>query len=471
MLFNSYIFVLLFLPLSTAGWFALNKFRQYRLASAFMLCMSLWFYAYFNIKYLPIIVVSILVNYVFYRAFKWRDSEKAPDGLTGWPRKLILLLSIVFNLGILFYFKYFGFFVDNINSIFGTSIVVRRLVLPLGVSFFTFQQMTFVIDSYDIAKAPDYDFLNYALFVTYFPQLIAGPIVTHEELVPQLQDIEKRKFNSENTSRGLLHFSLGLAKKVLIADVVGAVVDTYYAKVETLDTRTAAIIMLAYTIQLYFDFSGYSDMAMGLGRMINVELPVNFNSPYSIKSPTISDYWNRNHITLTRFFTKYVYIPLGGSRKGKLRMYLNTMAVFLLSGLWHGADWSFVIWGGIHGAMICLNKLFKKQVEKIPKLICWAMTFAFHVFTLTLFRAESMSKALLFYKRFFAGFTGSTLEMSRNFKIAFVVGFVLLVLGVNAKDIADRFRPKFIYSVITVALLVACILSFQEVSTFLYFNF
>lgn len=335
MLFNSYIFVLLFLPMTVTGWFLLNQIKQYNIANYFLLGMSLWFYGWFNPKYLPIILISILGNFILSRVLLVQGKRIA--------RKVFLGLGVVLNLGCLFYYKYYDFFISNVNAVFKTDIALHRLVLPLGISFFTFQQLAFVIDSYK-RETPKYDFISYALFVTYFPQLIAGPIVNHDELVPQFQDKRKRTVNWENIARGYYLFALGLSKKVLLADVFGNAVNWGYSNLDGLTTSSTIIIVLSYTLQIYFDFSGYCDMAIGIGRMMNIELPINFNSPY--KATTISEFWKRWHMTLTRFFTRYVYIPLGGNRKGKIRTYINTMIVFLLSGLWHGASWTFVLWGG-----------------------------------------------------------------------------------------------------------------------------
>jgi alginate O-acetyltransferase complex protein AlgI len=260
--------------------------------------MSLYFYGYFNPKYLWIILISILFNFAVYRILG-RISLSA-------SRKIFLVLAVLFNLGILFYFKYFDFYLENVNALFRTNFVLKKLVLPLGISFFTFQQLSFVIDAYK-GKVPKYDLICYASFVTFFPQLIAGPIVTHDELVPQFFNHDKKAFSWEHFSQGVYLFQIGLSKKVLIADVFGNAVNWGFSNIDKLDSTNAILTVLAYTIQIYFDFSGYCDMASGVGRMMNLELPVNFDSPY--KALTIIEFWERWHITLTRFFTRYIYIP------------------------------------------------------------------------------------------------------------------------------------------------------------------
>lgn len=323
MLFNSYIFILLFLPVTLIGYYIFNKFKKYKLAKTFLLVMSIWFYAYFNITYLPIIITSIIFNFMIYKGMQKDKLNK----------KILLIIGIIFNIGMLIYFKYFDFFIENINVLFKTDFALKHILLPLGISFFTFQQVSFVIDSYK-QEVPSYKILDYALFVTFFPQLIAGPIVSHDEIVPQFEDLQNKKLNFDNFAKGIYAFTLGLAKKVLIADMFGKIVNYGFINAGGLNTTNAILVMLAYTFQIYFDFSGYCDMATGIGLMFNIKLPMNFNSPY--KSLNIIEFWKKWHITLTRFFTKYVYIPLGGSKKGTARTYANIFIIFFLSGIWHG---------------------------------------------------------------------------------------------------------------------------------------
>lgn len=340
MLFNSYIFVLLFLPLCLVGWFSLNRLPSRKPALLFLLGMSLWFYGYFNPKYIPIILCSIGGNYLLSRLMQKAAASENVQQRTAPPRKTILLaLGLLANIGVLFYYKYMNFFLTEAGSILGETFTLHTIVLPLGISFFTFQQISFLVDNWR-GETEEYSLLEYACFVAYFPQLIAGPIVTHDELIPQLRAPENRRLNWDNLARGLYLFSLGLGKKVLLADLFGNVANVGFNGVDALDSTGALVSMLAYTLQIYLDFSGYCDMALGIGKMMNIDLPGNFDSPY--KALDIQDFWDRWHKTLTRFLTRYVYIPLGGSRKGKLRTYINVMLVFLISGLWHGAGMSFL---------------------------------------------------------------------------------------------------------------------------------
>lgn len=366
MLFNSYVFILLFLPLTLLGYFGLNHFQKYRIANIWLILMSLWFYGYFNPKYLILIGGSILVNYSISKAINNSNNASAQRGL--------LTAGIIINLASIFYFKYFDFFIQNVNILFQQSFELQNIVLPLGISFFTFQQISYLVDSYR-GETKEYSFLEYALFVSFFPQLVAGPIVLHNEMIPQFRDPARRRANAENFGKGIYIFAIGLFKKILIADTFGKAVAWGFSSVSELTSLEAFLVSLSYTFQLYFDFSGYCDMAIGIGNMFNVQLPINFNSPY--KAVSIIDFWDRWHTSLTRFLRQYVYFPLGGSRKGKLRTYVNIMIVFLISGLWHGANWTFVLWGGIHGTANCLNRFGKKIWNKLGIVTQWVLTFMF----------------------------------------------------------------------------------------------
>lgn len=489
MLFNSYIFILAFLPFTLVLYFLLNKMKRYQMASGALLIMSLVFYGYFNVDYLVIIIGSIILNYLIDMAFR-RISTPV------W-RKSLLILALVGNLGVLFYFKYFGFFVENINLLFNLSFNVEKVLLPLGISFFTFQQLSFVIDSYK-GTVPKYDFLNYALFVTFFPQLIAGPIVLHSEVIPQFQDENKRKFNWENFAKGITAFAYGLGKKVLIADVFGQIVEFGFSNIEGLGTINAILVMLSYTIQIYFDFSGYCDMATGIGLMFNIEIPMNFNSPY--KALTIDEFWKRWHITLTRFFRTYVYFPLGGSRKGKVRTYINLFVVFLVSGLWHGANWTFIFWGMLHGIALVINRMFREKINKLHPALSWLMTFAFVNIAWIYFRADSIAQANSLVKEILIfeipsvhweitdilmipeiRFGADIISYFIPYMVAYVekeivpTAFLLIIFAIlgmkNTNEKIRDFKPNFKTGMVTMMLLLLSIISLSGVSTFLYFNF
>ena len=497
MTFNSYIFVLAFLPLCLFGYFALNHFKLYRLGLVFLIGMSLWFYGYFNPKYLPIICSSVLINYIAYRALR-RMGGTDENSRRLWKRKAVLWIALIFNLGMLGYFKYTDFFIENINKVFHADFPLRHILLPLGISFFTFQQISFIVDVYmDREGSIEYNFVEYAAYVTYFPQLVAGPIVTHDLLVPQMQDKRLKSLNPENLSRGIALFTLGLAKKVLLADVFGNLVTLGYQDVNALNSTTALLTILGYVFQLYFDFSGYSDMAIGLGWMMNIDLPVNFNSPY--KSKSVTEFWTRWHMTLTAFLTKYVYFPLGGSRKGTLRTYLNIMIVFLLSGFWHGAGWTYIVWGLMHGLAQVLERLLKKLWSKLNPVFSWVLFFSFFVISLIYFRSATVAEANLFASRIFQlNFGPVSGEMAEVFlqtewrlltgimpyasgiaaqfpniylALYFIFAFAVVLALPNAKYFAEKYAKKTWSSFLIAGLLVWCIFSFTGVSTFLYFNF
>ncbi|ERT66522.1 alginate O-acetyltransferase AlgI domain protein [Cetobacterium somerae ATCC BAA-474] len=305
----------------------LNNFKQEKLSKIWLVGMSLYFYAYFNTSYLYLIILSIGINYYI-------GNNLSKNNVRGWGSKYFFLAGILFNIGMLFYFKYYDFFLNNINAIFSADFTLLKLILPLGISFFTFQQLSYLVDSYK-GKGKTYDFLSYCLFVTFFPQLIAGPIVLPSEMLPQFEDHKNKVVNYENLNRGLYLFSIGLAKKVLIADSISPFADAGFDKMVSLTFIEAWLTSISYTMQLYFDFSGYCDMAMGIALMFNIILPLNFNSPY--KATNIQDFWKRWHMTLGRFLTNYLYIPLGGNRNGEGKTLRNLLIVFLVSGIWHGA--------------------------------------------------------------------------------------------------------------------------------------
>ncbi|MBD5520621.1 MAG: MBOAT family protein [Lachnospiraceae bacterium] len=502
MLFNSFIFIFIFLPITLIGWYILNKYKHSELAKTFLAGMSLWFYGYFNFYYLAIIIVSIIINYLLSFALTFAEDKT-------WEKNASragLLTGISFNLGLLFYFKYYDFFIENINYAFHTNFNLKHILLPLGISFFTFQQLSFIIDRC-LGRAEHYSFINYVTFVTFFPQLIAGPIVLYKEIIPQFENADNRKFNAANFSEGIVLFVLGLGKKVLIADVFGLVVNYGFAQTYSLDTVSTILVILSYTFEIYFDFSGYSDMAMGLGRMFNIIIPVNFNSPY--RACSVKELWQRWHITLSRFFITYVYIPLGGSKKGKLRTIINTIIIFFLSGLWHGAAWTYIAWGTMQGLLVAWDNLgivgIKGKEEKIPSKfhipawLGWFLTFSFFNLSLFFFRSESMAGAVQMFKNLFAfNYTGKMFEVAAAMDISEfyvvrealsiaapdVVKYAYLLLLIvylavsfflifrkNALEIATdgKFGPVKCWAVSII--FVWCVISLSQVSTFLYFNF
>ena len=488
MLFNSYIFIFLFFPLVVLGYYAFHHFGKPKMALGYLLCMSMWFYGYNSIKYLFILIASVILNYLLVELLDRTDRLLY--------RRLLLIAGIGVNIGILFYYKYYDFFIENVNKWFKTDYALLRLMLPLGISFYTFQQLSYVVDSYR-RECEKYGFLEYAAYVIFFPQLIAGPIVYHDELIPQLRDERNHRINYENLSKGLYAFSLGLAKKVLVADTLSKIVTLGYDDIQHIYTVTVVIVAICYSLQIYFDFSGYCDMAYGIGYLFNIKLPVNFNSPY--KAISVTDFWDRWHMTLTRFFTKYVYIPLGGSRKGKIRTYVNVMIVFVVSGVWHGANWTYILWGIWNGVANVVDKLVGRFFEWVPKIIRRIVMFALATYAWALFRSESISSAkklLRHLKRFRGGrvyqpiietFNNIT-EMRILYRLGFgsfidrypllplVVFILLLILACFfMKNTQEKVEESGKYGkrrlVVTVALLFWSVMSLSDVSEFLYFNF
>lgn len=398
MLFNSYIFVFLFLPFTLFVFFNLGRQRYYHAAIVWLTATSLFFYGWWNSNYLFLILISILFNYTVGSFLSGNVSTALISA------KALFVLGIVFNLALLGYFKYTIFFVNNLNYLTGTHIQIEKIVLPLGISFFTFQQIAYLADAYK-GETGKYRFLHYCLFVSFFPQLIAGPIVHHKEIMPQFSREDIYHLNYEHLAVGLTIFSIGLFKKVMIADTAAVYATPVFnaaASGSPLFFADAWRGALAYTFQLYFDFSGYSDMAVGLGRMMGITLPVNFNSPY--KAINIIDFWRRWHITLSHFLRDYLYIPLGGNRKGGLRRYINLMITMFLGGLWHGAGWTFVIWGILHGVYLVINNLWislRHLWIKGNKKSGWAKLFLSRILTFlavvvawVFFRAENVEVAI-----------------------------------------------------------------------------
>lgn len=485
--FNSYIFILLFLPITVIGYYLLNHAKKYQTAMCFLTGMSLWFYGYFNSKYLLLLIISMGINYLLTMGL-FRADKKA-------IRKTLFLGGMAFNIGLLLYLKYYNFFIENINAAFGSDFLLHQLWLPLGISFFTFQQIAYVFDCYQ-RKIPKDSFLNYAAYLTFFPKLTQGPITLPEDLIPQFKDNSKKKINYDNLMKGMYSFSLGLAKKVLLADTIAKFANAGFSDLAGLDSTNAIIAMLCYSLQIYFDFSGYCDMANGIAYLFNIELPINFNSPY--QSVSIAQFWERWHITLTKFFTRYLYIPLGGNRKGKLRTYINTLIVFLVSGFWHGANWTFLLWGAINGIFVVIDKAGKKIEDKIPRILRIAVTFAITTFLWTIFRSDTVTAAFSMIGKAFTGQFGAispiyTDIMNELIEIRILCRFGLqgvvdamttlpfllfmtaTLFGVwfmkNTQEKVRAWIPSYHKLAAMVILLTWSIVSLSEISEFIYISF
>lgn len=447
MLFNSLEFIFLFLPVTLLLFFQMGGRGYQKGAIVTLVAASLFFYGYWNPSYLALLIFSILFNYGV-------GSLLSAEGTAFRSKKLLLTLGIGVNIALIGYFKYANFFIDTVNSLLDTSFNLNKIILPLAISFFTFQQIAYLVDAYR-GETKEYSFLNYCLFVTFFPQLIAGPIVHHKEVMYQFADKSTYRFNPENLAVGLTMFLLGLYKKVLIADRIAAYATPVFnaavagRELTFYDAWSGALF---YAFQLYFDFSGYSDMAIGAARMFGIKLPINFHSPY--KATNIIDFWRRWHMTLSRFLRDYLYIPLGGNRLGEMRRYINLMITMLLGGLWHGAGWTFVFWGGLHGVYLVINNkwrfLRKKLGQDLQKSQWWSrgigciLTFLAVVVAWVFFRAENMHAAMLMLQSMFGanGFSLSASVVEQRRKLLVLVILSLFVwLAPNTQVWMMRYNP------------------------------
>ncbi len=471
MLFCSYEFVFLFLPIVMVGYFLIANRTRVMWARTWLVAASLLFYGWFKPWYLLIIVSSILVNYAcVYMLERLKLSQ---------PKRLVMMWAgIIFDLGLLGYFKYSMFVLANINLALNTHFPIFVIVLPLGISFFTFQQISCLVDLYKSRDEPRYTLLNYSLFVTFFPQLVAGPIVHHHDMMPQFDLPEGGKPNYLNLSAGLHLFAVGLFKKLVIADFLGAWarngMDTW-EKLPELTFWQAWFSVLAYVFQLYFDFSAYSDMAIGLGRMFNIHLPLNFNSPY--RSCSIQEFWRRWHMTLGNFLMHYVYFPLGGSRKGETRACVNLFVVFLVCGIWHAANWPFVVFGALHGLAMVANRCWSRLGLVLPKVLGWTLTFAFIVVTYVLVRCTEMARVFRIWRGMFSlpelnWKSVTAIAQPVDMPWLYLLGALLLVLCFPNSSVRNKhFQPTLANGLATVTLLVVAVLHMSRISPFLYFNF
>jgi alginate O-acetyltransferase complex protein AlgI len=507
MLFNSFGFIFLYLPITFFLFFFVAK-KSHFLAALWLAVASLVFYGLWNPKFTFLLLASIVFNYSI--GYLIGHAQKNPQ-----RSKNFLIMGISINLALLIFFKYTNFFIATVNDLGNFSLPLTHIILPLGISFFTFTQIAFLVDVHKgIAK--EYNFIHYVLFVTYFPHLIAGPILHHKQMMPQFDLKTTYRLSLDNVGIGLTIFAVGLAKKVLLADNIAPFANTIFKSVhggtepQFIAAWTGA---LAYTFQLYFDFSGYSDMAVGLARMFNVNLPLNFNSPY--KAWNIIEFWRRWHMTLSQFLRDYLYIPLGGNRLGPIRRYLNLFITMLLGGLWHGASWTFVVWGGLHGIFLAINHGWQalklklgfyphKDASLLQRAVNVTLTFVVVVIAWVFFRADNITTALHMLKGM-TGLNGFSLaptlqnklnflqsfgvtfkgflypvSMSVYFKdiVLFFVLFCITFLMPNAQEIVLQdhkssitWRPTMLWALTIGILLAICILSFENISEFLYFQF
>ena len=466
MLFNSYEFIFAFLPITFFIYFYLNHKRLTIASKGFLVFSSLFFYSWWNIAYLPLILISMLFNYLIGNSL----NKEIVENKKSFSKKSILIFGIVCNIALLAYFKYADFFIENFNFAIGTNVNLLHLVLPLAISFFTFQQVAYLVDSYR-GETKEYDFLNYALFVTFFPQLIAGPIVHHKEMMPQFANNRNMVKNYRNIALGLFIFSIGLFKKVVIADTFAVWATAGFDTATTLNLFEAWATSLSYTFQLYFDFSGYTDMAIGISLLFNIKLPINFNSPY--KATNIQDFWRRWHITLSRFLRDYIYIPLGGNKKGSFRTYSNLLATFVIGGFWHGAGWTFLFWGFLHGIALVIHRLWSNLGFKMWTWLAWLITFNFVNIAWVFFRAKEWDDAVKVLGGMVGLYSSSINIFSGDIKllIFLLIGMILVLFFKNSMKKLEDFQYNLKNMIIIILLFTYSILSFNKISEFLYFNF
>lgn len=478
MLFSSYEFLLVFLPVVLIIYFGIARFVSRTVQHTFLILASLYFYAYADINFLWIILGSVVVNFACAKLIAPLENSI--------KRKFIFVFSILANIGLLGYYKYYNFFLDNVNFVFDTHFTLKYIILPIGISFYTFQQIAYQISVWKREETVP-RFLDYMLFISYFPQLVAGPIVFYQDVMHQYQDDKNRFFNAENFSKGLFIFCIGIFKKAVLADNMDMIVNNAYDYgVHGLSFGGAWVASLGYTMQIFFDFSGYSDMAIGLGQMMNIKLPVNFYSPYKAKS--ITEFWQRWHITLGRSLAVLIYFPLGGNRKGYARTCVNLFLVFLVSGIWHGAAWTFIWWGIAHGVVRIFEKIFNTKLEKIPTFIRIFFTFMFVNAAWVLFRIPSIDNALIVLRKMFIpenfSFAGigqfatdgiltypDIVQVAYVFTLLAIMMLISFALPKNSIDLYNGFKPKVKYAIGASILLCISIIHLSKAGAFIYFNF
>jgi len=479
MIFNSLQFILVFLPISILIYFLIDKVDKSDkriLKKMYLICISLFFCGYVNKKYITIIILSIIINFAIGKfIIKFNKLKSA--------KKILVIIGLIFNIGLLGYFKYYNFFIENINSIFKNDLGLIKIMLPLGISFFTFQQIAFLIDNYR-NEMIHYNFMDYCLSIVFFPKLAEGPIMTSNEFISKLNHSIREKIDYDNMNKGLYMFAIGLGKKIFIADMIGRFADVGFG-ISNLSFCDAWLTSLAYTFQLYFDFSGYCDMAVGIALMINIKLPINFNSPY--KSTDIQMFWRTWHITLGKFLTKYLYIPLGGNRCGKYRTYLNIFIIFLVSGIWHGAGWTFIIWGMLHGTASIINRIWTSRGKKLNKYLAIFITFNCVNIFWVVFRSKNISDALNILRSMF-DFTSITKLMSSDYieqieslgtieiKSLLYILLIAIVITFLCKNSLNRVENMKFNLVTTVQIVLSIVFAIfvicsSQTITSLYFNF
>lgn len=480
MYFNSIIYMVIFLPIVVIVYFLLNKKHLVVASKIWLIVASMFFYAWWNVAYLPLLILIVSCNYAFFKLVKKlqnNDNKKA---------KTMLILGIIFNILVLGYFKYTNFFIETINLLFKQNLLYLNIFLPLAISFHTFQQIAFLVDSYK-DKSISYSFIDYCLFVMFFPQLIVGPIVKHSEMIGQFNNLRTKLFNHKNFIIGLSMFLIGFYKKTLIVSPLYSTIDLNLPMIGQFSTLESWIFWLVEAMHNYLDFSSYMDMALGSALIFNIKLPINFNSPFH--SANIAEFWKRWHITLARFLKEYIYIPLGGSRKGEARSNLNVFLTFLIGGLWHGAYFGAVIWGIYHGLGIIIYRFWRKLNISIPNFFAMCITITFVGSAGVLLRLNDLNKVWHFFASMFnpsnlilPSFEAKNLIFNTSnglhswpiISLGIVSMMLLLTFtkkSVEAYDVVKNIKPCYAHVFILALFIVGIIYIYNPPTGFLYYNF
>lgn len=473
MVFCSHVFIFAFFPVVFIGYWLTARFLPKTASKVWMVAASLCFYAKGDPKFVPLLAFTTVFNYWIVRQLTVKPKGSSVS-------KFYLGLGIIENLGFLFYFKYTNFFIDTINRVLGTNISQQNIPLPLGISFYTFLILSCVVDTYRGNTEVD-SFLDFAMFVTFFPHLIVGPISHHNDVVTQFCEGDFYRINGSNIMQGILLFSIGCAKKIIIANPLIAHAQNFYNVMGTGNFFEAWSGVIAYTFAYYFDFSGYTDMAQGLGLFFNVRLPFNFDSPYKARS--FSDFWRRWNITVSRFFQDHIFSNIFHFGDRLERLILATMATFLVSGLWHGAGWHFIFWGAANGILVCISNIMTLKRKKLQPTLAWALTFFLILLTRVLFDSNSVTQAFTVYQDLFnlrplfanAGdFIAQGLSYLRaNLSVICLMAAAAAIsfFAPSTRQICTSFEPKWYYALCSGILFAASLFFMGEVSSFLYFQF
>ncbi len=474
MIFSTYSFIFIFLPIVFFGFRLFAHFQLHLWSKVWLIAASVYFYAQGSGSFVFVFIADMVVNYLL-GTWMIKSGDSGRNGV----KKVLLAVGLLLNISFLGYYKYANFMIENVNLLTGQAYGLVNIVLPLGISFYTFQLIAYLVDSYR-GKAKPSSAIDFFLFITFFPQLIVGPIVHHSEVLPQYQRNSQRLFNASNVMLGLFLFSLGCAKKILLADPLTNYSSDFFAASTVADTLSSWLASVGYTLSYYFDLSGYADMAIGLGLLFNIKLPQNFNSPY--KARNFREYWNRWHMSLSRFLSDYVFRSVYKKGKGSFNFYFAVMVTFFVSGFWHGAGWEFVLWGIINGVFVCMSHFMYRKKWKLPFILAWVLTFAGVIGTRILFVSDSLQQALEVMKTMFVWKAyqpgNAMVNQVLSFGAYHLITITLLVLAMliaffapNSNQITEDFKPSWRHAFAAAFLLGLSLTQMTSVSKFLYFQF